>query len=106
MGKKKQSIVQDLNDYRCFNPKCRREYGLEIHHVWFGTANRKHSDEDGLIVWLCRDCHRGSHGVHGGNKALDDQLKRLAEIAWIANGNGDIEDFIHRYGKNLLEINI
>lgn len=56
---------------------------LECHHVFFGKSNKPHSDEDGLIVWLCGErCHRtGKWSAH----QCDDTnryLKREAQNVW------------------------
>ena len=51
---------------------------VEIHHIMFGTANRKLSDKYGLVVPLCPYCHRGGQGVHQ-NRQLDLKLKKLAQ---------------------------
>ena len=55
---------------------------------------------DGLIVFLTRESHRGTNGVHGknGNK-LNRQLKRLAEKAWTSYYKKTKEEFIERFGK-------
>lgn len=70
-----KSILQEDTDY-CY--VCGR-YGTEIHHIFFGTANRKLSDKYGLVVGLCYDHHRGKHGVHNGNRELDIKLKQIAQ---------------------------
>lgn len=101
MGKKKHSIIQDLNDCRCFN--CGSGYGLELHHCLFGSGKRKLADEDGLTVWLCHRCHKA---LHESRPELARELKEKAEMAWIAHGDSDIEGFIERYGMNYLEIKI
>jgi hypothetical protein len=82
MGKK--SIVVDSMDY-CL--VCGSPY-VEIHHVMFGTANRKLSDKYGLVVPLCHEHHRGRTGVHF-NRDLDLALKKLAQ-----------EKFNAVYGEN------
>lgn len=82
---------------------CGKDDGCEKHHVFFGTANRKLSDEDGLWVWLCSECHRGKHGVHGyAGHDMDVALKKTAEYAWLQHNNKTIQEFIDRYGKNWL----
>lgn len=80
---------------------CGRTTNLELHHVFEGTANRKLSDEDGLVVWLCYDHHRGNFGVHF-NKDYALRLKKIAERVWLAKNKKKIKDFIDRYGKNYL----
>lgn len=77
--------------------------GTERHHCLHGTANRKLAEEDGLWVWLCAECHRGTNGVHGKNgQEKDETLKRAAEYAWITKNGKTVEDWIKRYGKNWL----
>ena len=70
-----KSILQNNTDY-CF--VCGR-YGTEIHHVFYGTANRKLADKYKCIVGLCHAHHRGNMGVHGVNKELDNMLKVMAQ---------------------------
>lgn len=86
-----KSIIQ--SEKECF--LCGRKTCLEVHHCLSGTANRRLSDEDGLVVWLCCDCHRNLHD-HGWH---DRDLKELAQRAWERH-YGTTEDFIYRYGKN------
>lgn len=73
---------------------------LELHHV-FGAANRKHSDADGLTIWLCKEHHTGDTGIHF-NKELADHYKEEAERTWIRHYGKTIEQFRRRYGKNYL----
>lgn len=81
---------------------------LHKHHIFYGTANRRISDEDLMCVYLCPAHHNmSSQGVHF-NKELDLKLKKHAEKVWIINyANGDFEEginrFIERYGKNYLD---
>ena len=90
----------------CIMPKSklystvRTEIYCERHEVYFSKAYRQKSINDGLIVFLTRESHRGTNGVHGksGDK-LNRQLKRLAEKAWISYYNKTKEEFIREYGK-------
>jgi Zn-finger protein len=66
--------------------------------VFFGTANRRKAEEDGMWVWLCHDCH---FGVHNGNNFAKEDLQRFAQECWEAEF-GDREAFIQRYGRNYL----
>ena len=96
-------LVPDIT--RCFI--CGTGNGVNLHEVFYGTANRSKSKEDGMCCPLCRECHQGTHGVHN-NKVFDLKLKKQAEKIWIINyANGDfnkgIEDFIKRYGKNYVD---
>ena len=69
-----KSIIQEDTNY-CF--VCGR-YGTEIHHIFFGTSNRKMSDKYRCVVGLCCEHHRGNSGVHH-NRELDLELKRMAQ---------------------------
>lgn len=90
----------------CIMPKnklystVRTEIYCERHEVYFSKAYRQKSINDGLIVFLTRESHRGTNGVHGKNgDKLNRQLKRLAEKAWISYYNKTKEEFIREYGK-------
>ena len=37
--------------------------GLEEHHIFAGTANRRISEKYGLKVWLCNKDHTGKDGA-------------------------------------------
>lgn len=79
---------------------CRTTLRLHKHHIFFG-ANRRLSEQDGCVVWLCGKHHNLSNsGVHF-NRDLDLKLKRLAQEEW-EKVNGDRNDFIRRYGKNYI----
>lgn len=68
-----------------------------------GTANRKIAERDGLWVWVCPDCHRGTYGVHGKEgRGKDLALKMAAEYAWLKRYGKTEQDWIQRYGKNYL----
>lgn len=44
---------------------------IEKHHVFFGRSNRKHSEEDGLTVYLCVEHHRtGKAQVHQNRESV------------------------------------
>ena len=93
-----KSIIQSNKE--CY--VCKKTYGLELHHCIFGR-NRHNSDEDGLVVWLCSEDHRGTYGVHGKyGKELDTKLKVLSEIKWCKYYNKTPEDFRKRYYCNYL----
>ena len=69
-----KSIITDKEYcWVCGNPE------VEIHHIFYGTANRKLSEKYGLTVPLCYLHHRGNTGVHF-NPKLDDKLKGIAEM--------------------------
>lgn len=45
----------------------------EVHHLIFGTANRRLSDQDGLTMPCCRSCHEKIHRDH--------ELQVMSQIA-------------------------
>lgn len=85
---------------------CGRYAYTERHHI-FGAANRKLSEQDGLVVDLCHPCHNEPpNGVHF-NKERMDALRRYGQTVYennlIADGKTRQEArtaFIKRYGKN------
>ena len=94
----------------CIMPKnklystVRTEIYCERHEVYFSKAYRQKSINDGLIVFLTRESHRGTNGVHGKNgDKLNRQLKRLAEKAWTSYYKKTKEEFIEKYGKSNLD---
>jgi hypothetical protein len=90
-----KSILQ--SEKECF--VCHTTYGLEVHHICFGSANRKKSTLHGLCVWLCAEHHRGNTGVHF-NKALDTELKQMAQAEFEKTYTR--EEFIREFGKSYL----
>ena len=54
-----KSIVQ--KEQQCYF--CGRVTDLERHHIFAGVANRPISENYGLWVWLCHDCHTGTNGA-------------------------------------------
>ena len=94
----KKSII--CNDQRCYI--CGTTANLHKHHVMYGSANRKKSEEDGLWVYLCGYHHNLSNdGVHF-NKQLDKTLKNHAERKWMEYYGKSEQDFIKRYGKSYI----
>jgi hypothetical protein len=94
---KRYSIIQ--NEKKCY--VCGLIQNIHIHEVWFGR-NRKNSIEDGLVVYLCGRHHNLSNeGVHF-NHELDLRLKKIAEQRWLEVNESTIDEFIRRYGRNVL----
>lgn len=79
---------------------CGTTIGLHRHHIFFGK-NRKLSEEDGCVVYLCYKHHTGVFGIHNNHK-MDLELKKKCEEAWLKRYDKSIEEFIGRYGKNYL----
>lgn len=97
--KRDNSIIQkDLSV--CYF--CKTPYNLHTHEVFYGTANRKKSIEDGCYVRLCAYHHNmSSEGVHY-DKKKDMELKVKARNAWMETYGKSLEDFYKRYGKTYL----
>ena len=84
----------------------RTEIHCERHEVYFSKAYRQKSINDGLIVFLTRESHRGTNGVHGKNgDKLNRQLKRLAEKAWTSYYNKTKEEFIDD-GRTIYDMDV
>lgn len=69
-------IQQSCECYICHKPA---SAGLDHHHCLHGTGDKKKADEDGLWVWLCRDCHRRLHDFNEHDK----ELQALAQRTYI-----------------------
>lgn len=90
-----ESIIQIHKE--CF--MCHRTGDLHSHHI-FGGPNRKWSEKYGLKIWLCPEHHNMSdNGVHF-NKALDLQIKQIAQREF--EDTYTREDFMRIFGKNYL----
>ena len=89
-------IKPDEGD-RCF--LCGR-YGLvEWHHI-FGGANRKNSEDYGLVVPLCHACHNEPpDGVHFNRECMDDLRRQGQRRFETVNSH---EDFMRIFGENYL----
>ena len=91
-------IVKDLK-VCC---ECGSMQNVEVHHCIHGTAGRKLATRYHLLVGLCPECHRGTHGVHGKyGHELDLKYKRMAQEAW-EKKHGNREDFIRIFGRSYL----
>ena len=95
-----KSIIQATSSKICYF--CKTTYNLHKHHIFYGTANRKKSEQDGCWCWLCAKHHNMSdEGVHF-NRQVDLLLKARTQLAWMQTYNKTTEDFIKRYGRNYL----
>lgn len=79
---------------------CKTTYNLHLHHIYFGP-NRKISDKNGFVVYLCQYHHEGTYGVHGKygnelNKKLKQEYQKKYEQAHTR------EEFIKLIGKSYL----
>lgn len=92
----KKSIVQP--EEKCCM-MCGTTRNLELHHIFFGTANRKISDKHGFTVWLCNEHHRGRISPHR-DRDIDRTLKRLCQVVYEREHTR--EEFIELIGRNYL----
>ena len=73
---------------------------VEVHHIFYGTANRKISDKLGYVMPLCREHHTGGTGIHF-NKGFDNYMKKHAQEHFEAHF-GDRNEFIRVFGRSYL----
>lgn len=82
----------------------KRLLGTHRHEVFFGKAYRQKSIEDGLVVFLNYEQHKGTNGVHGKNgEKLNRLLKQIGEKTYREYYHKTKEEFIQRYGKSNLD---
>lgn len=92
-----KSIIS--NDRECV--VCGTTRGLHKHHVFYGSANRKKSEQYGCWVFLCGKHHNLSNeGVHY-DKTLDRKLKVCCQEVW-EQTYGDREQFIKEFGRSYI----
>jgi hypothetical protein len=82
---------------RCY--LCGRYTRLEQHHL-IGGRNRKHSDEYGLIIDVCSDCHTAAPGAIHRNPKLQRELKELGQKMFEETHTR--EEFMQIFGRNYL----
>ena len=90
-----KSILQ--SDRVCYI--CGRPFGLEMHHILGGTANRKLSEKYGLKVWLCHRHHTGEDGAQY-DPHLNKLLKMDAQTAFERTHTH--AEWMRIFGKNYL----
>ena len=88
-----KSIMQ--SDDRCYG--CGRAFGSEWHHIFPGNPNRRHSEEDGLKVRLCRECHEE---IHCRNSRRMKELQMAGQAKYEETHSRD--EFRQRYGRSWL----
>ena len=91
-----KSILQ--KNEKCF--VCQGEIGTEEHHIFPGNPNRRHSEEDGLKVRLCRDCHWLVHNDAELGHQLMLALKQIGQKKYEEKHTR--KEFMERYGRNWL----
>lgn len=94
------------NEFCIMKPDVRwstqRFAGSHRHEIFYGTANRKKSIEDGLVIFLRPEDHNmGDNGIHK-NREFDLYAKRKAQLRWMEFYGKTVEQFRERYGKSWL----
>ena len=96
----KPSKIQTKTE--CYLCHKNMNYGLEHHHCLHGTGQRKLADEDGLWVWLCRECHSALHDTGANDRFLQALGQRTYINDQIKQGYPEDvarEIYFKRYGK-------
>lgn len=74
--------------------------GLQLHHIFHGTANRKLADAWGCYCYLCPEHHLyGKYAVHRDHE-VDLKLKKIAQVRFEQEYGH--EKFMEVFGKNYL----
>ena len=85
----------------CWVIGCKEQH-TEEHHAFYGTAQRRISEEYGFKARLCPIHHRGQpKGVHGGNRELDLAIKRHFQAEYEKDYLR--HDFMKLIGRNYLD---
>lgn len=71
---------------------------IQVHHVLFGTANRKISDRFGYVIPLCAEHHLGATGIHW-NRGMDLYWKQTVQMHYEKH-LGTRTEFINTFGKS------
>ena len=79
---------------------CKTTLNLHRHHIYFGRANRKNSENYGCWCWLCANHHNFSNFSVHMNRDLDVDIKKLCQKRF--EEKYDHEKFMEVFGKNWL----
>ena len=90
---KRFSILQE-NKNKCYF--CDKR-AVDTHELIKGR-NRKKCIKWGLVVYLCRDCHRKTEE----DSVFYQETKKLAQIKWKEYYCKSDEEFIKEFGRNYL----
>ena len=90
---KRFSILQE-NKSKCYF--CDKR-AVDTHELIKGR-NRKKCIKWGLVVYLCRDCHRKTEE----DSVFYQETKKLAQIKWKEYYCKSNEEFINEFGRNYL----
>lgn len=91
-----QSLLQPDGERECFITGF--QSGLERHHVFHGSANRKLAERYGCWCWLTREKHRQ---VHEKDKRLDRWLQQQCQMKFEEKYSHEL--FMETFGRNYLD---
>ena len=80
---------------------CGTESNLHLHHVFFGTANRRVSDENGFVCYLCGKHHNLSDNAVHFDINMDMAIKRDCQREFEKTHTR--EEFMELIGRNYLD---
>jgi hypothetical protein len=93
-----KSIIQ--SDKKCYITGS--TYDLHEHHCIYGRGLRQLSEKYGLKIWLRADWHNmADYGVHF-DKALDLQIKQMAQRKAMEHYGWTVEEFIKIIGRSYI----
>lgn len=94
-----KSIIEQEPAEVCYI--CGRGGKLQKHHIFGGNPNRGHSENYGLTVHLCTECHtEGKEAVHKDAEIME-ALHKIGQAAFERTHTR--EEFVAIFGKNYLE---
>lgn len=76
--------------------------GAEQHHLVFGAANRKLSDEDALVMDVCREHHEFFHKNATVSRIIGQLMYERNKCAEGYGVDAARQSFRIRYGKSYL----
>ena len=95
-----ESIIRQIVD-RCYC--CGRYHPTDTHHV-FGGSNRKASDQYGLTIRICRECHRAIHEPRNEDeRRMGVNLKRCIQTMAMRHYGWSKEDWLKHFTKSYTE---
>ncbi len=77
---------------------CGCYWTLDKHHLLPGTGKRRLAEEDGLYIFICRQCHNALHADE--NEVL--YWRKEGERRYLKDHT--FSEYMDRYGKNYLEL--
>ena len=73
--------------------------GAELHHLVFGTANRKLSDADELVLNVCREHHEFMHNNATVSRIIGQLMYERNKCAEGYSIDAARQSFRQRYGR-------